>query len=328
MAMGGPACAVCGCALCAERSLCSPPPALHCAPCQPSVHLVTIHPHSFGRPCRAVAERRAQMSSSRKRTLLKVIILGDSGCVPCTLPVRLSCRLLRDRKRASECPALLHPVGFPSKASPARSLQPLTRVCASQGRQDVANEPVRARNAPPAAQRSRRVAVWAKQVPPVLTRAPPAAARYVSKKFSNQYKATIGADFLTKEVQVDDRLVTMQARGTAAHRPVAPPPAAVLGADTPAAVRFGTRLARSAFRALVWPSIAAPTAACSCTTSTWPRRLRTWRTGVTSSSSRHAHVATGASWRALTKPLAPSLESPGEPLRPGQLPLRGVGQQD
>ena len=35
--------------------------------------------------------------------------------------------------------------------------------------------------------------------------------QYVSKKFSNQYKATIGADFMTKEVQVDDRLVTMQA---------------------------------------------------------------------------------------------------------------------
>lgn len=34
--------------------------------------------------------------------------------------------------------------------------------------------------------------------------------QYVSKKFSNQYKATIGADFMTKEVQVDDRLVTMQ----------------------------------------------------------------------------------------------------------------------
>merc|ERR1712070_1194819 len=34
--------------------------------------------------------------------------------------------------------------------------------------------------------------------------------QYVSKKFSNQYKATIGADFLTKEVQVEDRLVTMQ----------------------------------------------------------------------------------------------------------------------
>ena len=35
--------------------------------------------------------------------------------------------------------------------------------------------------------------------------------QYVNKKFSSQYKATIGADFLTKEVQVDDRLVTMQA---------------------------------------------------------------------------------------------------------------------
>ena len=35
-------------------------------------------------------------------------------------------------------------------------------------------------------------------------------SRYVNKKFSNQYKATIGADFLTKEVQVEDRLVTMQ----------------------------------------------------------------------------------------------------------------------
>ncbi len=29
-------------------------------------------------------------------------------------------------------------------------------------------------------------------------------------QFSNQYKATIGADFLTKELQIDDRLVTMQ----------------------------------------------------------------------------------------------------------------------
>ena len=34
--------------------------------------------------------------------------------------------------------------------------------------------------------------------------------QYVNKRFSNQYKATIGADFLTKEVIVDDRVVTMQ----------------------------------------------------------------------------------------------------------------------
>ena len=35
---------------------------------------------------------------------------------------------------------------------------------------------------------------------------------YVSRKFSSHYKATIGADFLTKEVMVDDKLVTMQVR--------------------------------------------------------------------------------------------------------------------
>lgn len=37
--------------------------------------------------------------------------------------------------------------------------------------------------------------------------------QYVNKRFSNQYKATIGADFLTKEVVVDDRVVTMQVSG-------------------------------------------------------------------------------------------------------------------
>jgi len=39
--------------------------------------------------------------------------------------------------------------------------------------------------------------------------------QYVTKRFSNQYKATIGADFLTKEVVQDDRLVTMQLWDTA-----------------------------------------------------------------------------------------------------------------
>ena len=39
--------------------------------------------------------------------------------------------------------------------------------------------------------------------------------QYVSKRFSNQYKATIGADFCTKEVVVDDRVVTMQIWDTA-----------------------------------------------------------------------------------------------------------------
>ncbi|KAI8091076.1 small GTPase superfamily [Gilbertella persicaria] len=39
--------------------------------------------------------------------------------------------------------------------------------------------------------------------------------QYVNKKFSGQYKATIGADFLTKEVTLDDKVVTMQIWDTA-----------------------------------------------------------------------------------------------------------------
>ncbi|CAK9294976.1 unnamed protein product [Gordionus sp. m RMFG-2023] len=39
--------------------------------------------------------------------------------------------------------------------------------------------------------------------------------QYVNKKFSNQYKATIGADFLTKELVIDDKAVTMQIWDTA-----------------------------------------------------------------------------------------------------------------
>ncbi|CAI9276879.1 unnamed protein product [Lactuca saligna] len=37
--------------------------------------------------------------------------------------------------------------------------------------------------------------------------------RYVKRKFSNQYKATIGADFLTKEIHFEDRLFTLQVWG-------------------------------------------------------------------------------------------------------------------
>ncbi|CAI9289508.1 unnamed protein product [Lactuca saligna] len=41
--------------------------------------------------------------------------------------------------------------------------------------------------------------------------------RHVNKKFSNQYKETIGADFLTKEVEFEDRLFTLQIWDTAGH---------------------------------------------------------------------------------------------------------------
>lgn len=39
--------------------------------------------------------------------------------------------------------------------------------------------------------------------------------RYVQNSFSIQYKGTIGADFMTKEVDVDDRTVTLQIWDTA-----------------------------------------------------------------------------------------------------------------
>lgn len=34
--------------------------------------------------------------------------------------------------------------------------------------------------------------------------------QYVNKKYTSQYKATIGADFLSKEIQIDDKLVTLE----------------------------------------------------------------------------------------------------------------------
>jgi Ras-related protein Rab-7A len=40
-------------------------------------------------------------------------------------------------------------------------------------------------------------------------------SQFVNRKFSSQYKATIGADFLTKEIIVDDKLVTLQIWDTA-----------------------------------------------------------------------------------------------------------------
>jgi Ras-related protein Rab-7A len=39
--------------------------------------------------------------------------------------------------------------------------------------------------------------------------------QFVNDKFTKQYKATIGADFLTKEILIEDKLVTMQIWDTA-----------------------------------------------------------------------------------------------------------------
>ena len=39
--------------------------------------------------------------------------------------------------------------------------------------------------------------------------------RYVTEKFSSAYKATIGADFLSKDIDVDGKTVTLQIWDTA-----------------------------------------------------------------------------------------------------------------
>jgi hypothetical protein len=38
--------------------------------------------------------------------------------------------------------------------------------------------------------------------------------QYVQKRFDSKYKATIGADFLTKDVTIEDKLITLQVWAT------------------------------------------------------------------------------------------------------------------
>jgi hypothetical protein len=86
---------------------------------------------------------------------------------------------------------------------------PLVRLCSrvcSQGRQDLADEPV----SPIPRFHSTSFAALVHRGPISFSVWFPRARRYVNNRFSNQYKATIGADFLTKEVQIDDRLFTLQ----------------------------------------------------------------------------------------------------------------------
>jgi hypothetical protein len=83
--------------------------------------------------------------------------------------------------------------------------------------------------------------------------------QYVNKKFTNQYKATIGADFLTKEVMLEDKLVTMQVRYPEHYK-------IYLENNLPSLERFGTPLARSVSRVLVLLSTAALMRVFLCTT--------------------------------------------------------------
>jgi len=82
--------------------------------------------------------------------------------------------------------------------------------------------------------------------------------RYVSKKFSQQYKATIGADFLTKEVLIGDRLVTLQVlplgpisvNSCASHQEETCRAAVVIVLCPYCVCRYGTRRGRRGSRVL------------------------------------------------------------------------------
>ena len=103
--------------------------------------------------------------------------------------------------------------------------------------------------------------------------------QYVNKKFSNQYKATIGADFLTKEVMVDDRLVTMQIWDTAGQ---------VVHRSFSTMITISTPRFRRGSSHLGWLSIAGQTAAFSHMMSQRPIPLSPLTAGGTSSWSRPA----------------------------------------
>lgn len=98
--------------------------------------------------------------------------------------------------------------------------------------------------------------------------------QYVNKRFSNQYKATIGADFLTKEVVVDDRVVTVQVRSIFMLLSY------VVTYLLYPCVRFGIRLVRSASSRWASPSIAVQTVACWSTIQRHRNRSRRWSRGV------------------------------------------------
>lgn len=86
--------------------------------------------------------------------------------------------------------------------------------------------------------------------------------QYVNKRFNSNYKATIGADFMTVEVIVDDKLVTMQVRMR------------LFSGSSP--FRSGIQQGRSGSKVWALPFIVAPIAA-----SWYPQpHHRSYRAGV------------------------------------------------
>jgi len=124
------------------------------------------------------------MSGHKQKVLLKIIILGDSGYVSSFhdvyIYIRLRISILETfhffRRRHEKChPSFFFFVPFQSYYLVQTTIHLYKFRLNSVGKTSLMNQ-------------------------------------YVNQKFSKQYKATIGADFLTKTVMIEDKRVTMQVR--------------------------------------------------------------------------------------------------------------------
>lgn len=124
--------------------------------------------------------------------LFKYIILGDSGCVPPWLRGMGGVRCGRMRRVGCACTRSIEgggswALGPPVLLNRDRSITVTIKSCS--------------RDSPSLVQHNCRVGKTCLM------------NQYVQKRFDKTYKATIGADFLTKDVMIDDKLVTLQVGG-------------------------------------------------------------------------------------------------------------------
>jgi GTPase SAR1 family protein len=155
--------------------------------------------------------------------------------------------------------------------------------------------------------------------------------QYVNKRFSAQYKATIGADFLTKEVMIDDKLVTLQVRGASeGERRAGPPFTADYYSrpplqiwDTAGQERFqslGVAFYRGADACILVYDITNPKASALSSS-----KARASETSPLTPIAR-AHARDDAELR-QSRQLEGRVPRPSEPERPREFPVRRARQQ-
>ena len=126
---------------------------------------------------------KASMSGHKQKVLLKIIILGDSGYVSMyKLRIWTNSLVMKPLRRHENTQFVSSSFFFSPISCSTTTINEITHFTPlnfswhSVGKTSLMNQ-------------------------------------YVNQKFSKQYKATIGADFLTKTVMIEDKRVTMQVRG-------------------------------------------------------------------------------------------------------------------